>query len=109
MFNEHVNGAETRNMSEKAAPIHEVQAGGWLMDRGSPATHLTEPVQLETGQNQETIQFVIAPKMTEVVILGLCWLGKWGPTIWWQMGEKKMNLGKRLPTPMRALGEEAEQ
>lgn len=35
----------------------------------TPATHLTEPVQLEIGQHRETIWFVVAPKIMEAVIL----------------------------------------
>lgn len=44
---------------------------------GSPATHLT-PVLLEMGQHWE-IQFVVIPKMSETIILGLAWLNKGVP------------------------------
>lgn len=43
--------------------------------------HLTEPVWLEMGKHWEIIRFIIVPKMTEEVILGLSWLDIWGPMI----------------------------
>lgn len=52
------------------------------------------------GRHWEKIHFVVAPKMTEVVILGLSWLDKWAPTIWSEGGERKLRLGiGPLPPP----------
>lgn len=65
---------------------------------GSPATHLTEPVCLEMDQHWEIIRFVVIPKMTKIVILGLAWLDKWCPTIWWENGVRTLRLAKR-PLP----------
>lgn len=45
-----------------------------------PTCYLTEPVHLSLGNQEETIRFVVAPKMAEVMILGLCWLTKWSPS-----------------------------
>lgn len=45
---------------------------------------VTEAVRLEIGYHWELILFVVAPKMTEAVILGLAWLNKWRPTISWE-------------------------
>lgn len=67
------------------------QLNGSLIE-SSPSTHLTEPVQLEKGQHWDIIQFVIVPKMTEAVILGLSWLDKWIPIIWWEGEERKMRI-----------------
>lgn len=44
-----------------------------------PATVLTEPVKLKMGWYLELIHFVVAPRMREVVILGLSWVDKWDP------------------------------
>lgn len=55
------------------------------MDRslvgGQPATHVTKKVVLELGQHREALQFVVVPRITEEIVLGLAWLDKWGPTI----------------------------
>lgn len=49
-------------------------------------------MQLEKGQHWDIIQFVIVPKMTEAVILGLSWLAKWILIIWWEREERKMRI-----------------
>ncbi|ETE57834.1 hypothetical protein L345_16448, partial [Ophiophagus hannah] len=77
--------------SEKA--IWFKQVDGSLLG-GAYATHLTKPVRLELADHWETIRFVMAPKMTDAVILGLSWLDKWGPTIWWQGGSCRLRIVK---------------
>lgn len=57
------------------------QVDGSLLG-GVPAMYITEPVWMELGEHWEVIRFVVVPSMTEVVILGLAWLDKWGLTIW---------------------------
>lgn len=70
-------GIMVKNMIQ---PIRFEQVNGLLIG-GAPTTHLTEPVKLEMGSHWEMIQFLVAQKMTEAVILGLSWLDKWSPTI----------------------------
>lgn len=67
------------------------QADGFLMG-GSPVTHVTEPICLDMGEHWDIIHFVVIPKMTETVILGLAWLDKWRPTIWWENGVRTLRL-----------------
>lgn len=47
--------------------------------------------------------------MTEAIILGLVWLDKWGPTIWWEGGYQKLwiRIGPQLPDqePKKGGGE----
>ncbi|KAK9395807.1 RTL1: Retrotransposon-like 1 [Crotalus adamanteus] len=64
-----------------ARPIHFEQVDGSLLGE-APATLVTEPVRLDMGEHWEVLRFIVVPSMTEEVILGLAWLGKWGPTIW---------------------------
>lgn len=63
-------------------PIHFEQMDGSLLG-GRPATHITEQVTLEIGLHQERICFVVVPRIMEDMVLGLVWLDKWAPTIWW--------------------------
>lgn len=49
---------------------------------GMPASYLTEPVSLRMESHTGTIEFVVAPKMAEAMILGLVWLPKWSPTVY---------------------------
>lgn len=58
-----------------AYPIRFKQVNGSLLG-GAYATHLTKPVKLELANHWEAIQFVIASKMTNAVIVGLSWLDK---------------------------------
>lgn len=69
-------------------PIRFEQVDGSLLG-GTPATLITEPLQLEMGWHWELIHFMLVPKMTKAVILGLAWLDKWDPTIWWEVGDRK--------------------
>lgn len=59
---------------------------------GAPATHVTEPVQLGIGEHWECLRFVVVDVMIEPIILGLAWLDKWKPTIWWEGGYRKLRL-----------------
>uniref|UniRef100_A0A2D4JGV2 Uncharacterized protein n=1 Tax=Micrurus lemniscatus lemniscatus TaxID=129467 RepID=A0A2D4JGV2_MICLE len=36
------------------------------------------------GRHHKPIRFVVAPRMSESVTLGLAWLDKWAPTIMWE-------------------------
>lgn len=51
---------------------------------GNTATQVTELVGLEIGDHKETIRFIIVEHMVEPFILGLAWLDKWRPLIWWE-------------------------
>lgn len=53
-----------------AKPLWFEQVDRSLMG-GAPATHITEPIRLEMTMHWEMIHFVVVPKMTEAVILGL--------------------------------------
>lgn len=44
------------------------QVDGSLIGRLS-SSYLTEPVHLRVGNHKETIQFIVAPKMEEAMIL----------------------------------------
>lgn len=106
MPNEHADGAEAEDIGKEIDPIHEAQTSSSLIG-GSPTIHLMEPLWLGIGH--EVIRFVIAPKMTEVVILGLSWLNKWGPYGGRRKEEEARERAFSPPTPtMRGLGEEAE-
>ncbi|KAK9395824.1 retrotransposon-derived protein PEG10 [Crotalus adamanteus] len=72
-------------------PMRFEQADGSLMG-GTLITQLTEPLRLEIGAHWEFIRFLVAPKMTEAVILGLAWLDKWKPFIWWEKGMRIVRL-----------------
>lgn len=50
-------------------------------------------MQLEIGEHREILRFIVAAKMTESIILGLSWLDKWGPKIWWEGGYRKLRIG----------------
>lgn len=79
-----------------ASPINFEQLNESLIG-GAPAT---EPVQLEMCHHWELTRFIVAPKMTETVILGLARLDKWGPTISWEDGYRKIKMGLGpLPPP----------
>lgn len=71
MPNHPANSAESRVVSEGAKATHKVQAGSQFPGGGLGASYLTEPVHLRLGDHQETIWFMVAPKMAEEVILGL--------------------------------------
>lgn len=73
MLDKSTHNAEDGDMSEEAIQSHDVPRGGWFSNQ---MTHLTEPVKLKMGQHWEMIRFVVVPKMTEAVILGLAWLDK---------------------------------
>lgn len=45
------------------------------------------------GTHWEILQFVVILSMTEAVIWGLAWLDKWGPTIWWERGCRRLCIG----------------
>lgn len=66
-----------------AKPIRFEQMDGSMLG-GALATHITEPVKLEMGEHWELSRFVVVATMNESLILGLAWLDKWGPTIWWE-------------------------
>lgn len=70
--------------------------------RGAPATHITEPMKMELAQHWELIRFIIVQTMTVSVILGLAWLDKWGPTIWWEGGCQNLRIvaGRKWFTPL---------
>lgn len=72
-------------MKPLASPIHYEQINGSLIG-GAPAILVTESIRLEMDHHWEFIWFVVVPKMTETIILGLDWLDKWGPTISWEDG-----------------------
>lgn len=55
---------------------------------GLPTSYLTE--HLRVGDHKETIQFVVALKMAEAIILELFWLAKWIPRILWGKNAKCM-------------------
>lgn len=57
---------------------------------GASATYVTEFVRLEIGEHWESIQFIIVERMIDPIILGLAWLDKWKPTIWWEGGFRKL-------------------
>lgn len=63
------------------------QIDGTLMG-GRGASHLMEPVQLKFRDYQETVRFMITLKMAEEIILGLTWLPKWVPWIYWEKASK---------------------
>lgn len=44
------------------------------------------------GEHWELIRFVVITHMIEPVILGLAWLDKWRPTIWWEGGFRRLRL-----------------
>lgn len=48
-----------------------------------PATCLTEPVDLKLGTHVQTIQFIVAPAMSNAMVLGLIWWRKWNHYINW--------------------------
>lgn len=73
-------------------PITFEQMDGSLLG-GKPVTHVTEPISLEIGTHKERIRFRVVPKITEEVVLGLAWLDKWDPTIWWGGGCRHIQIG----------------
>ncbi|KAK9401814.1 hypothetical protein NXF25_010170 [Crotalus adamanteus] len=73
-------------------PIGFEQVDGSLLG-GVPATHVTERVRMDLGEHWEVLRFIVVPIMTEAVILGLAWLDKWTPTIWWEGGYRNIRLG----------------
>lgn len=69
------------------------QVDGTLVG-GRAASHIMEPVQLKFGDHQETIRFMVTLKMAEERILGLTWLAKWGPWIYWEKASKRVIMRK---------------
>lgn len=55
---------------------------------GAPATQVT--VRLEIGEHRESIWFIVVEQMIEPILLGLAWLDKWKPNIWWEDGFWKL-------------------
>lgn len=43
---------------------------------GKPEKHVTELLTLEIGPHKERIHFILVPKITEEIVLGLAWLVK---------------------------------
>lgn len=62
------------------------------------------------GNHWELIRFIVVPKMIESLILGLAWLDKWGPTIWWSGGFRRLRISNGPDPPLheqaRGGGEE---
>ncbi|XP_039215403.1 uncharacterized protein LOC120315311 [Crotalus tigris] len=85
-------------------PIRFEQVDGSLLG-GVPATHVTERVRMDLGEHWEVLRFIVVPIMTEAVILGLAWLDKWTPTIWWGGGYRHVRLGVG-PMPVGGDAEE---
>ncbi|KAK9412177.1 hypothetical protein NXF25_003352 [Crotalus adamanteus] len=73
------------------SPIRFEQVDGSLLG-GAPTTLVTEPVRMDVGGHWEVIRFIVVPSMSEPVILGLAWLDKWTPTIWWADGSRHLRL-----------------
>lgn len=77
------NSMKPRIASEEADhPMKFKQVNSSLLGGLSPS-YLTEPVHLRLGNYKETIQFVVAPKMAEAMILWLSWLSMWNPAVHW--------------------------
>lgn len=72
-------------------PIRFEQMDGSILG-GSPATWVTEPIRLEIREYWELIRFIIVDSIIKLIILGLAWLDKWKPTIWWEGGYRKLRL-----------------
>lgn len=64
---------------------------------GLPTSYLTEPVSLRMGNHKETIQFMVAQKMAEAMILELTWLKKWSLTVCWGRDRKRLVMGPGTP------------
>ncbi|KAK9400665.1 hypothetical protein NXF25_011379 [Crotalus adamanteus] len=73
------------------SPIRFEQVDGSLLG-GAPTTLVTEPIRMDVGGHWEVIRFVVVPSMTEPLILGLAWLDKWTPIIWWEDGSQRLRL-----------------
>lgn len=69
-------------LQKLSRPIRFEQMDSSLLG-GQPATHVMERVVLEIGTHREVLQFVVVLRITVEVVLGLAWLDKWGPMIWW--------------------------
>ncbi|KAK9397281.1 hypothetical protein NXF25_020642 [Crotalus adamanteus] len=82
------------------SPIRFEQVDGSLLG-GVPTTLVTEPVRMDIGGHWELIRFIVVPTMSESVILGLAWMDKWTPTIWWAEGSRHLRLavGPQLRPP----------
>uniref|UniRef100_A0A8C6YHQ4 Uncharacterized protein n=1 Tax=Naja naja TaxID=35670 RepID=A0A8C6YHQ4_NAJNA len=70
-------------------PIRFEQVDGTLIGE-TPATQMTELIKMELGPHRELICFIVAPKMSESIILGLAWLDKWALMIKWEDGFRKI-------------------
>lgn len=73
-----------RDQDKNHDPPHKIRASRQIIDGGTPASLLTEPIRLEMGYHWELIHLIVVPKITDAMILGLAWLDKWTPTIWWE-------------------------
>ncbi|KAK9408175.1 hypothetical protein NXF25_006949 [Crotalus adamanteus] len=73
------------------SPIRFEQVDGSLLG-GAPTTLVTEPIRMDIGGHWETIRFIVVPTMSESVILGLAWMDKWTPTIWWADGARHLRI-----------------
>ncbi|KAK9395714.1 hypothetical protein NXF25_019075 [Crotalus adamanteus] len=90
-----------------AHPIRFEQVDGSLLG-GVPATVVTELVMLDMNDHWEMLRFIVVPSMMEDIIIGLAWLDKWGPTIWWEGGCRHMCLSVG-PWPLRTEAEEKDK
>ncbi|KAK9401689.1 hypothetical protein NXF25_010045 [Crotalus adamanteus] len=84
------------------SPIRFEQVDGSVLG-GAPTTLVTEPVRMEVAAHWEMLRFIVVPSMSEAIILGLVWLDKWTPTIWWADGSRHLRLtaGPQPPVPER--------
>ncbi|KAK9406808.1 hypothetical protein NXF25_005582 [Crotalus adamanteus] len=73
------------------SPIRFEQVDGSLLG-GAPTNWVTEPVRMEIGIHWEVIRFIVVPSMSESIILGLAWLDKWTPNMWWADGSWHLRL-----------------
>lgn len=83
-----------------ATPIRFEQIDGLVMG-GAPATQVTELIKVEIGEHWEHLRFIVVDRMIEPLILGLTWLYKWQPVIWWEGGFRKLRfaIGPDPPPP----------
>lgn len=91
------NSCQFRGESEKTFQ-GPCDLSRWMDRYWVAPTHVTERMKLECSQHWELICFIVVPKMMEEVILGLTWLDKWGPTIWWWGLSIPVYRGRPQPT-----------
>ncbi|KAK9391826.1 hypothetical protein NXF25_017413 [Crotalus adamanteus] len=99
LINRRVVDALGLRLVKLSRPISFEQVDGSLLG-GEPASYVTELVSLEMQEHRELLRFIVIPSMTEDVILGLAWLDRWQPVIWWAGGYRRMRLvvGPRPPS-----------